>query len=219
MSFKPNRKQQSALDDGTTPKPKRRKGAELGKAGRVSGKASLLSSYGVANEAEELAPPAEPSNDEQPRILPHERLSDFAQRVDQTIPLSFPKHATTQKTSSSVPGLKVRTTKHNRKLLRIQNEWRETEKRRKDKIDEGESDDDEKRAEDSLLWASVKAAEHQRKGKRKGHDFVDESDPWAVLEKRRKETKQKNLQDVVQAPPHLTKIPLGKIKLRPARAA
>ena len=165
-----------------------------------------------------MAPP-EVIHDQQPKILPHERLSDFAQRVDQTMPLSFPKHATTQKSSSDAPGLKVRTTKHNRKLLRMQNEWRETEKRRKEQIDEGDSHQDEKRAEERLLWASVKAAEHQRKGKRKGHDFVDESDPWAVLEKRRKETKQMNLQDVVQAPPKLAGISVSKIKLKPARAA
>jgi len=82
----------------------------------------------------------------------------------------------------------------------MQADWRKTEARLLAKEEEALEDQVETLEEEKLLWDSVKTV--GKKGKRK---VVVDEDPWAELEKRRgAETRQKNLQDVVVAPPVLT---------------
>jgi hypothetical protein len=144
-----------------------------------------------------------------PKILPGERLSDFAARVDQALPIAGLR-TTDKQRASKVPGLKERTTKHNKRLERMQNEWRETERRRKEKLEEEMDELEDEREEQDFLWNGIgsKAATKKRKQKSRGGgpSADDDEDPWKVLEKSRAEAKQRNLQDVVLAPPQLKKV-------------
>lgn len=99
----------------------------------------------------------------------------------------------------------------------MQADWRLTEAKLQDKeADEADELEDQKE-EENLLWAGVKAASTARKGKKKrgGASKANaDDDPWRELEKkRREETKQKSLQDVVKAPPVLKKVK-SKFKTR-----
>jgi hypothetical protein len=140
------------------------------------------------------------------RILPGERLADFAARVDQALPITGLK---TKGRSSKTPGVRTeeRKTKHNRRLERMQKEWREEEIRRKEKLEEEMEEEEKETEKQELLWDSVKAGwskkTKKKNGDKLGSDQGDDEDPWAELEERKRDTKQKNLQDVVKAPPQL----------------
>lgn len=146
-----------------------------------------------------------------PKILPGERLSDFAARVDQALPLSSLASLNSRKDGKPLdPALKnivkERSTKHNKRLLRMQKEWREEDARRKVKREENAEENEEKVEEDGLLWHGIGQKRKKRKGGSTtitGLDGADD-DPWAELTRQKREaTKQRNLQDVVQAPPQL----------------
>lgn len=153
-----------------------------------------------------------------PKILPGEKLSDFAARVDRALPLLT-------MTKSNQPGIpKVRDhkmTRHEMHLRRLQKGWREEEA----KIREREQAEREERAaemEDQLelmkQWEiEARGGRARKKGsvpkKKKGSAGVsngglansdDDDDPWAKLKKRDKE-RQSNPFDFAQAPPQLTK--------------
>lgn len=144
-----------------------------------------------------------------PKILPGERLSDFAARVDQALPLSGLASLHSRKDGKPLDpalakSLKGRPTKHNKRLLRMQKEWREEEARRKTKKEEQVEDDEEKVEREGNLWAG------QTGKKRKGGSTAvvrlegSDEDPWAELTRTKREaTRMKSLQDVVQAPPQL----------------
>lgn len=150
------------------------------------------------------------------QILPGERLSEFAARVDQSLPLtSVPRHQTR---IDKIPGLeKIKTplTKHNKRLARLQREWRLTEAKRIAALEEEDDDLADKREEDNLLWLGAGVDRDntleggkRKKKKKKSHD-ADDVDPWKQLEKKRREEGelgQKNLQDVVLAPPVLKSV-------------
>jgi hypothetical protein len=183
------------LDDGNTQPKKNNKKRKLDTVD-TSGTATAI---------------VEPSEQPQPipKILPGERLSDFAARVDQALPITGLR-TTDKQRASKVPGLKEHTTKHNKRLERMQNEWREMERRRKEKLEEELDELENEREEHDLLWNGVgsKATKKQKKQKKSpvgGPGADDDDDPWKTLEKSRAEVKQRNLQDVVQAPPQLKK--------------
>jgi hypothetical protein len=190
------------LDDGST---------ELAKKDR---KRKLDTASTLAAVSEAAAPPPTQTTETHPipKIQPGERLSDFAARVDQAIPIAG-LGSTDKQRALKVPGLKERTTKHNKRLERMQQEWRESERRRKEKREEEMDELEEEREEHSLLWSGEGGTKQKRKKKgRKGPAGDEDDDPWQALEKSRAETKQRNLQDVVQAPPQLKKVP-SKFKL------
>jgi hypothetical protein len=184
------------LDDGTIQKGKKRK-REAEDAAKAVGKATDM----PANTSE--TPTAEPPK---MKILPGERLADFAARVDQTLPITGLK---TKGHSSKIPGVRTeeRKTKHNRRLERIQKEWREEETRRKEKLEEAMEEEEKDAERQERLWDGFKAGgskkTKKKKGDKLGSDQGDDEDPWAELEDRKQDTKQKNLQDVVKAPPRL----------------
>ena len=142
------------------------------------------------------------------KIKPGERLQDFALRVDQTLPLSgVPKHST--KETLRIPGLKSNQnlTKHNKKLLRLQSQWREEEKRRREKGEEREDEMEDQKEEDGLLWTSVHDQQSSKKGKRMKRGGVDEGDIWKVLEKKNEgQGKALTAGQMVQQPPKLGKL-------------
>lgn len=178
MQFQAGQKRPSGLDDGA-PKTKKtkREDATLPKSEKTS----------TVSTGEGLK--------EKPKILPGEKLSEFAARVDQAIPVSGLKGKNSRVKSAAL-GLKERKTKHERRLQRMQNDWREEDQRRKDKeADMREEMEDNEDNGVNLQWQTGK------KGKKKRGDDDDE-DPWAVIKAKRND-RQKHMQDVVQAPPQL----------------
>ncbi|KPI35520.1 uncharacterized protein AB675_10919 [Cyphellophora attinorum] len=135
------------------------------------------------------------------KILPNEKLRDFALRVDQSLPLSsIPKHSTKPPTTEE----KAYLTKHNKRLARMQAAWRSDEERLRQKEQQREEDVLDQKEEEGLLWMDVDEARRERKGKRKGK----EGDIWAELVTKRKDglvggTGGLNAGTAVQAPPVL----------------
>ncbi len=148
------------------------------------------------------------------KILPGERLGEFSARVDQALPIAGLK-SKGQTSSIKIPGVKVeeRKTKHNRRLERMQKQWRDEEIRRREKLEEEMEQKEDEKEEQQLLWEGMEAGRRKKSKKRKGESnaIEEDEDPWAGLEERRRDSKQKNLQDVVQAPPQLKAI-TGKLK-------
>ncbi|KAJ5670419.1 uncharacterized protein N7477_005782 [Penicillium maclennaniae] len=168
---------------------------------------------------ESKAEPAKEVKAVMPKILPGERLGDFAARVDREMPLS----AMTKNNTKG--GVKVRDhkmTKHEKHLRKLQAGWREEEA----KIKEREQAEAEERAAemedymDTLKeWElearggkAKKKGTVPKKSKKKsgtGEDGAPESgddnpDPWAKLKKRDKE-RQANPFETAKAPPELIK--------------
>ncbi|KIW86375.1 hypothetical protein Z517_01771 [Fonsecaea pedrosoi CBS 271.37] len=244
MSFQPGGKRMpSGLDDGNISK-KKQKQKQRKEDKSIPANNSAVSKPGTPEENSTAAASTEPSDPapttakaaDVPKILPGESLASYSRRVDQSLPLtSLPKHRTRL---SAIPGLeKIKTplTKHNKRLARMQSEWRATDQRLKEKREEAEEELAEKKEEDEVLWLgagidpstqvstlgkSGKKAKKKRSGG--GARDVDDADPWKILEKKRREEgqlgRQTNLQDVVAAPPTLK--PVKNIfKEKPERKA
>jgi len=142
-----------------------------------------------------------------PTILPGERLGDFAARVDQSMPIIGLAR------KGKVGG--ERQTKHEKKLQKMVNTWKEEEARRLEKVSEAydiaEQEEDEEQA---LLEAKMgtmpkSGMEGGRKGKKKNNQ---DDDPWAELEAKRE--RPKGIHDIVQEPPSFTSMPKETFKVR-----
>lgn len=164
---------------------------------------------GQNDDTKEEPTPAQPEKKIPiPKILPGEKLSDFAARVDQAMPLS----GIAKRHNVGVPGLKIketRTTKHEKHLKRLQKGWREEEARLRAKEEEEKEEREAELEELEEQWREIEAEAGPIK-KRKGHKrhvAGDESDddPWAKLNKKVKE-ERKNPLETVDAPPVLTKV-------------
>ena len=184
-----------ALDDGSVQKGKKRKH----EAGHLIDRTSKAKDVPIATaEAASLNLP-------DMKILPGERLAEFSARVDQALPIAGLR-SRGQTPSVKIPGAKgeERKTKHNRRLERMQKQWREEESRRKEKLEEQMEHEEEKREEHQLLWDGVRSGARKKRKRNGKKGAIDEGeDPWAELEERRRDSRQKSLQDVVQAPPEL----------------
>ncbi|KAL2829252.1 hypothetical protein BDW59DRAFT_159243 [Aspergillus cavernicola] len=166
-----------------------------------------------------------------PKILPGEKLSDFAARVDREMPLSAMKRSSNPSASGDTTKSRdQRTTKHEKHLRRLQAQWREDDVR----IKEREAAEREEREEDMdeqlQLWKKWEVDAGKKKknpnanagtnGKKKkgggggggseGGVDDDGPDPWAKLKKSRAAV---NPFDVAQEPPQLKK-PKEKFKVR-----
>jgi len=154
---------------------------------------------------------------EVPRIQPGERLGDFAARVDQSMPI-----AGLATKGKKVEGMKERRTKHERKLRKLQDQWRVDEARIREKEEEEKEQADEeweeklagmdKEARDLLLTinANGRKSKKGKKSKLIGEVDDDEGDPWAVLKTRRE--KPKGVFDVADAPPQFRRAPKTLLK-------
>ena len=191
LQFQATKKRPSGLDDGIDRRAKKRK-----------------------TDAPVKAPapvPVAPAVDV-PKIMPGERLADYAARVDQALPVG----GLARKGKIKVEGLKERQTKTEKRLHKMYASWREEDAKRKDKLEEQqekeEEEEDEKEAE---MGEKALRFPEGRKAKRRrmiGEQADDDDDPWAVLKERR--DAPKGLHDVVQAPPSLKVVPKEKFKVR-----
>jgi hypothetical protein len=146
------------------------------------------------------------------QIQPGERLSDFARRVDQALPL-----AGLNTKGKKVDGVKDRQTKHEKRLRRMQAQWREEEARIREKEEE-EREEAEETLDEQLASLDRDAREvmmstgkigakkkKRRAGKIGEVQDDDDEDPWNVLKEKR--DAPKGIFDVVQAPPRFEKLP------------
>ncbi|KAH8891415.1 hypothetical protein GQ53DRAFT_720829 [Thozetella sp. PMI_491] len=163
----------------------------------------------VAKEGNSSAPAA-PAAPAVPTIRPGERLAEFNHRVDAALPLSG-LVSKTVKNGKDPLGLKVWKTKKEMKMHKLYDEWREEDRKIKEKQEEELEAAEEREMEDDSLGVSWKleeeAAGKKKKKKSKATKYLGEArgaeeDPWAEVKKRRGE-KKVGLNDVVQAPPEI----------------
>jgi hypothetical protein len=189
------KKLRKGLDDGVRLKPQAKKSTK--KVQEQSANDGADADLTTVTTSTASAAPASAAL----KILPNEKLRDFALRVDQSLPLSaIPKHSTKPPTSEE----KAYLTKHNKRLARMQAAWRSDEERLRQKEQQREEDVLDQKEEEGLLWMDVDEAKRERKGKRKGK----EGDIWAELVRKRKDgvgggTGGLNAGTAVQAPPVL----------------
>lgn len=187
------RKLGSGLDNGDNPK-------------KTKNKQKVQASKEVSVDDNGSGEEAQPQKAESsiPQIKAGESLRDFSVRVDQSLPLTSLAKNNTNPNAHLPADLQAKAvqklTKHNKRLARMQLEWRNTEAKLRAKEEEEAEENIEKIEEEKLLWDSVKTGKKRKKGAK----ALDDDDPWKELEKKRRETKQKNPRDVVQAPPTLT---------------
>ncbi|OJJ97112.1 hypothetical protein ASPACDRAFT_1858574 [Aspergillus aculeatus ATCC 16872] len=159
-----------------------------------------------------------------PKIMPGEKLSDFAARVNREMPLSAMKRSNKPAAAELANIREHKVTKHEKHLLRLQAMWRKEEAEIVEKERAQREEREEEMDEQLQLWKTWEAEAGKRKAKKKGSgnkkrkdgtaDMVDDDpDPWAKLNKRERVNKQLNPLDVVQAPPQLTK-PREVFKIR-----
>lgn len=147
-------------------------------------------------------------------------MSDFSARVDVALPISG---LITK--GKKVVGVKDRKTKTEKRMQRMQAEWREVEARRKEKAEEArdeafvdDSDHDGRVANLGTAAQGIGKGEKKGKKRKADGDGSDDGDPWAAIAaKRNEESVHKGLvglHDVVQAPPQFSKKPTEKFKVR-----
>ncbi|KAK2759145.1 hypothetical protein FQN54_003245 [Arachnomyces sp. PD_36] len=218
----------SGLDDGL---PK--KSAKKRKRGDEEGKGADSSNTATSKRATQDT--AATSTDKIPKILPGERMSDFAARVNLALPLTgISKTRAQAPTEGPISKLREeRQTKHERRLRRMQKEWREEEARIREKEEEEREEREAEEADKLDLWkeweveAGVKKKKGGKKGKKKrkggggavgsdddgvDYDDDDDDDPWAKIKKNREQPL--NPLEVVQAPPEKLVKPREKFKVR-----
>jgi len=157
---------------------------------------------------------------ERPTIRVGEKMSEFSARVDAALPISGLINKT-GKGGKDPLGLKVGRTKTEKRMHRMYDEWREQDKRIKEKREEAlELAEEEAMDEDGQVkWkVDIEQSTGKKKGKGKKKKMIGEmddgdDDPWAQIKKNRAEAKV-GLHDVVLAPPTFSKIPREKFKPR-----
>jgi hypothetical protein len=107
-----------------------------------------------------------------PKILPGERMSDFAARVDQALPLSgISRKAGNSLSKSSDAAIRklreTRQTKHEKKLRRLQDGWRKDEERIREKEAEAREELEERQEEINELLKGWKEEAGGGIGKKK----------------------------------------------------
>lgn len=212
----------AAADAGEKSKKRKRDGAD-----KSDGAASRKKTTAKPAATETKAEP-EPAADVKPRatpkILPGERLSDFAARVDRELPLSAMSKSN-KPAPSDLPKVRDhRLTKHEKHLRRLQEQWRKDDVEIREREEAQREEREEEMEEQLELWKQWEAEGGARKAKKKGGPArkkaggegvaaKGDADPWAKLNKKARSNKPANLFDVAEAPPQLTK-PTAKFKVR-----
>ncbi|KAL3478627.1 hypothetical protein BJX99DRAFT_224048 [Aspergillus californicus] len=161
-----------------------------------------------------------------PKILPGEKLSDFAARVDREMPLSQMKRSDNPTATGDNPKVNDhKRTKHEKHLRRLQKQWREDDVKIREREAAQREEREEEMEEQLQLWktweieagkkkrnpnASVGASKKKKNAGGQGGVDDDGPDPWAKLKKKRAAV---NPFDVAQEPPQLQK-PKEKFKVR-----
>ncbi|KAK5657269.1 hypothetical protein OQA88_3328 [Cercophora sp. LCS_1] len=194
MAFAEGKPRKSGLDNGDAPDKK-----------------------GKSKAAKKKAAAAEEQPQEKPdlSIRPGERMWEFSQRVDAALPISGLVGKTTVKNGKDPLGIKVWRTKKERAMHKLYDEWREEDRKIKEKREEEKELEEEKAMEDDVNGVTWKLdleemnGSRKKKGKRAkyiGEEGGKEDDPWQEIKKKRGEAKV-GLNDVAQAPPELVKLP------------
>jgi hypothetical protein len=193
----------SGLDDGTKVKANRgtkRKRNENGdEPPKEQSKSKQVAEVG-----------SEPARAELKR-QPGERLGDFSARVNQALPISG---LVTK--GKKVEGVKEKRTKHDKRLLKMQSQWREDDVKIREKeeeeqeIAEGEWEEklaglDKDAREAMINFGKAGSKKKKKRAKLIGEVDDDDDDPWAQLNQKREAPK--GIFDVVQEPPRFEKIP------------
>ncbi|KAE8342613.1 hypothetical protein BDV24DRAFT_130123 [Aspergillus arachidicola] len=147
-----------------------------------------------------------------PKILPGEKLSDFAARVDREMPIAGMKRSGKPAKSDLADIREHKVTKHEKHLLRLQSMWRKEEAEIRER-EAAEREEREAELEDQLeLWKEWEVEAGQGKAKKKGAgarkrggQSADNSDPWAKLKSKDRLNKPANPFEIAEAPPQLTK--------------
>lgn len=148
-----------------------------------------------------------------PSIRPGESLSDFAARVDASIPVAGLINKT-GKGGKDPAGLKAYRTRKEKKMHKLYDQWRAEEKKIQEQKEEELELAAERELENGTLWSGaggpkdwdpVSKGEGKKKRKRGGKGQAKEEDPWEELRRKRGEAKVR-LRDVAQAPPSLPKV-------------
>ena len=169
MNFKRGIRPSPGLDDGKSSKTKQKPVRQSRTAGE-----GALQNYQV----------------EIPTIRPGERMIDFSARVDAALPVG----GLIRKERGNIAGIKKRQTRTERKLLRMQQEWREADAKRKEKLQDMEEDQ---------LPFQTPTKRTKKSGKQ---DRTEPKDIWANVGKGRPSSVSSGLvglHDVVEAPPQL----------------
>ncbi|KAI2085907.1 hypothetical protein LOZ36_003654 [Ophidiomyces ophidiicola] len=196
------------VDEGSTQKRKKRTGGSIKREEKSS-----------SDSAGKI-----PNDSNIPKLLPGEKLSEFAIRVDQALPLSGVSRAAGNNRSSKVDAdirdiREHRQTKHEKRLLRLQTQWRKDDVRIREKEEAEREELEAQNEEVDETWKQweMEAGNGKRKKKKgskkkrkKGGEDADDvgvpesdgdDDPWAKLNKKKRTTRPMNPFDVVQAPP------------------
>lgn len=209
MRFQQIGKTPSGLDDGNDKKPNKKRKRGEDKDGTTASNPKAA----TASESSKVGPTL--------KILPGEKLSDFAARVDQAMPLSAMKKSQRNGQSENLPKIREeRMTKHEKHLRKLQQGWREEEARISAKEAEERELREAENEEIEEMWREAQAEagivikkkksqpKKKKKGKKKADDDDDvddvdddDDDPWAKLNTRERAAKPLNPLEVVQAPP------------------
>ncbi|KAH7033401.1 uncharacterized protein B0I36DRAFT_321360 [Microdochium trichocladiopsis] len=160
-----------------------------------------------------------------PTIRPGEKMSEFAARVDAALPVTGLITKSVRGKADPLGAKKWQTNKE-RKMHKLYDEWREEDRKIKEKkeeelelLDEEDLEDEDRAAARKLeMQASAGSGKRKKKGKRSkylGEVSDPEDDPWEALRKKRGE-KRPGLHDVAQAPPELNKKLPKKLLVRGA---
>lgn len=149
-----------------------------------------------------------------PTILPGESLSSYGARVDAALPIAgLARGQGKGQDIAELKGLERRQTKTERKMQRMQREWRVEEARRRAKIEEAREEEGDLESGDEVVGKSRKKRKHNK------GDKEDEDDPWAAVAAKRSNTDVGSgglvgLHDVVLAPPKLAQAPREKFRVK-----
>lgn len=219
MAFTHGKAPRSGLDNGDAPA----KGKGKGK-----GKAQKKKTTPETKTVDSDTAGPEPTPAQGLKLRPGERLSEFNQRVDAALPISGLVNKTV-KDGRDPLGLKVRRTKKERKMHNMYAEWREIDRKVKERREEERELAEEREMDNEAAGVSWKLEmeglqggkkKKGKKGKRGryiGEDAGPERDPWEEIKKKRGEARV-GINDVAQAPPEL-KLPRKNLLVRGAAVA
>ncbi|KAI1103286.1 hypothetical protein F4804DRAFT_310643 [Jackrogersella minutella] len=206
MAFAGGKKPRSGLDNGDEPTGKKNK----------KKKAATTPNPDTETKSVETKVTETKATKEIPKIRPGERMSEFAARVDATLPVGGLINNSVRNGKDPL-GLKVWQTKKERKMQKLYGEWREEERKLKEKKEdelELEAEKELEEEEQGVTWKlDSQGGGKKKKGKRTKYlgEIADaDEDPWEELKKKRGEAKI-GLHDVVQAPPEFTVKPQKRI--------
>lgn len=222
MAFAGGKRPRAGLDNGDEPTVKSKKNKK-NKNKNATATPNTEAEAGAEAEAEAKEVEPKPKAVSQiPTIKPGERMSEFAARVDAALPIGGLINNSIRNGKDPL-GLKTWRTMKEMKMHKLYDEWREEERKLKEKHEEALEEEAEKELEEEEAGVTWKldpqtGGKKKKKGKKTrylGEVADGDDDPWQALKKKRGETRP-GLHDVVQAPPEFTVKPQRKMTVRGA---